>query len=116
MKLSNHARGALALAAPVVLGVLFLAALNNGTAVTTNTFGYFITYIEGLLASQMTLALAIGMTAFCLFMGLMGGALRPGFIGIAAILIVGLIVPSMVIQASTALPNAQMLQVIHLIK
>ena len=108
---SRTLRSALLLAATVGLG-LGLAASLNGAAVTTNSFGAFVTYSQGLLASQMTLAIAMGAVMICLFMAFMGGQVRGGFIAIAVILVVALLVPDLVISASTSLPSAEMLKII----
>ena len=105
-------RGVLVACGVAGLGLGASAVLNNNAAVTANSFGFFVTYLTGLMASDLTLALAIGAVMVALFIAFMGGQMRAAFVSIALVLIVALLVPSIVTNASTSLPTAEMLQLI----
>lgn len=108
--MQGAARVLVAVAAPfAVLGSM--AAMNNGTSLAGNEFGPVVTWLRDMLASDLTMVLALVVLLAGIWQLAHGGGYKTVgvILGVLAIALVG---PGVLTTMSTSMPTAAQMQLI----
>ena len=108
MKISTNFKKAAAILAPVVVGGVFLAAVNGGTAVAANVggIGFAAKWFTDLLQSDLMRVICLIMLVVAMVSMIMGKGLQSGMLALVGVGFVGLIAPSLIDTFTTTLPTA----------
>lgn len=108
--MQGAARVLVAVAAPIaVLGSM--AAMNNGTSLAANEFAPVVTWLRDMLASDLTMVLALVVLLAGIWQLAHGGGYKTVgvILGVLAIALVG---PGVLTTMSTSMPTAAQMQLI----